>query len=141
MSHSFFPCESHKYTWDIHVNKILFVSLLLICLFLQLKSQKGTGKINFPPLHMHCVLLISTQVYELERDHTYSKLQLMVFQKLKSVCEDTNEQCRNECCEQKVLDVLNAGWKFWCEKAMCTKRTIVTGQVCHCGTLETSLDW
>ena len=82
---------------------------MLICLFLQLKSQKGTGKINFPPLHMHCVLLISTQVYELERDHTYSKLQLMVFQKLKSVYEDTNEQCRNECCEQKVLDVLNAG--------------------------------
>ena len=39
----------------MHVNKLLFVSLWLICFFklqgFQPNTQKGRGKIIFPPLH------------------------------------------------------------------------------------------
>ena len=52
-SYSFFPGLSPVYTWGTHVNQLLFVFLLFICLLLQgsqLRAQKGRGKIIFPPL-------------------------------------------------------------------------------------------
>ena len=56
----------------MHVNKLLFVSLWLICFFklqgFQPNTQKGRGKIIFPPLHYPIggVLNMYTYVWDLD---------------------------------------------------------------------------